>query len=148
MSDYVVGFCFDSKKEKVILIHKKRPDWQKNKFNGVGGKIEFGENEIECMIREFKEETGVETKEKDWKQFVELSGDYFSLHCFMCINDDYFENATTTTDEEIEKFNVVDIYHLNRDYLISNVPWMIQLCMDEDLGRMEVGVRYLNEIDE
>ena len=57
---YVVGFLFNPDMTEVVLIKKNRPDWQKGLLNGVGGKIESGEDPITAMIREFKEETGVE----------------------------------------------------------------------------------------
>ena len=56
---YVVGFLFNPDMTEVVLIKKNRPDWQKGLLNGVGGKIESGEDPITAMIREFKEETGI-----------------------------------------------------------------------------------------
>jgi len=39
MIEMVVGFLFDNFSENVLLIKKNRPAWQKDRLNGVGGKI-------------------------------------------------------------------------------------------------------------
>lgn len=39
MNSYVCGFLMSYDMDKVVLIKKNRPDWQKGKWNGVGGKI-------------------------------------------------------------------------------------------------------------
>jgi 8-oxo-dGTP diphosphatase len=65
MSDYkhwVVGFVFKNRDE-VTLVMKNRPEWQKGKLNGVGGKIEAGETSAQAMRREFKEEAGADIPE-------------------------------------------------------------------------------------
>ena len=54
---YVLGFVFSLDASRVLLIWKNRPEWQKGKLNGIGGKIEEGELPIDAMKREFSEET-------------------------------------------------------------------------------------------
>lgn len=55
---YVLGFVFNSSRTKVLLMKKLQPDWQKNKWNGIGGEIEENETPLEAMERESIEETG------------------------------------------------------------------------------------------
>ena len=55
---YVVGIVYN--KENVLLISKKRPTWQAGMLNGIGGKIEPGENPLQAMIRECKEECNLD----------------------------------------------------------------------------------------
>lgn len=59
---YVVGIVYN--KENVLLISKKRPAWQVGMLNGIGGKIEPGENPLQAMIRECKEECNLDIE--DW----------------------------------------------------------------------------------
>ena len=49
------------KDNKYLMLHriKKENDFNKDKWIGVGGKIEEGETPDECVIREVKEETGL-----------------------------------------------------------------------------------------
>lgn len=70
MIEYVAGFCFTENKKHVLLIEKNKPDWQKGKYNAVGGKIEMCESPIVAMHREFWEETGLSGV--NWELFCEL----------------------------------------------------------------------------
>jgi len=55
--------CFLEKDDKLLLLHtdyKSKLVW-----NGVSGYIDDGENETDAVIREIREEIGVETKQED-----------------------------------------------------------------------------------
>lgn len=69
--NYVCGFLFffAASRPQIALIRKEKPEWQKGKLNGVGGKIEDGETPAHAMWREFAEETGVSIAEGRWKNF-------------------------------------------------------------------------------
>jgi 8-oxo-dGTP diphosphatase len=49
----------------MLLLHrnKKENDMHEGKWIGLGGKIEAGESPDECILREFKEESGLELKQ-------------------------------------------------------------------------------------
>lgn len=53
--------CYLTVEGKTLLIHrvKKKNDMNHDKWIGIGGKFEFGESPEECMLREFREETGL-----------------------------------------------------------------------------------------
>lgn len=53
--------CYIEKNNKYLMLHriKKENDMNKNKWIGVGGKLETGETSDECLIREVREETGL-----------------------------------------------------------------------------------------
>ncbi len=53
--------CLLVKDDKILLAMKKR-GFGVGKWNGVGGKVEFGEKIIDAAIREAKEEIGVDVK--------------------------------------------------------------------------------------
>lgn len=59
MTRYVVGFAFTPDRRHVLLICKSRPDWQRGRYNGIGGKVEPNEDPVTAMRREFQEETSV-----------------------------------------------------------------------------------------
>ncbi len=56
--------CYVKKDNKTLMLHriKKENDMHKGKWNGLGGKLENGESPEECVIREVKEESGLEIK--------------------------------------------------------------------------------------
>lgn len=51
MKQYVVGFAFDHTMDHVLMLKRKKPPYQ-HLYNGVGGKIENGENPEQAMFRE------------------------------------------------------------------------------------------------
>ncbi|KEI05480.1 8-oxo-dGTP diphosphatase [Clostridium botulinum] len=60
----VATLCYIENDNKILLLHrvKKKDDVHEGKWIGVGGKVEQGETPEECVIREVKEETGLDIK--------------------------------------------------------------------------------------
>lgn len=58
MKKFVVIFLFTKDYKKVLMIKRNKPPY-KNCWNGIGGKIEGNETEIQATIRECFEETGI-----------------------------------------------------------------------------------------
>lgn len=57
-----LGFLMSPDGRRVLLVHRnKRPgDAHKGKYNGLGGKLEPGEDVLACLRREVREESGLE----------------------------------------------------------------------------------------
>lgn len=142
MQEYVVGFAFEDTYNKVILIEKNRPDWQKGKYNGVGGHIEEGETPIEAMVREFKEETGLDTSgEFSWKKFAVLEGSKFRVHVFSAsLLLSVFHSAQSITDEKISKCHIQAL----PEKMISNLKWLVPMGINawEDAYFREAIIKY------
>lgn len=58
MKKFVVLFLFTKDFKKVLMVKRNKEPY-KNCWNGIGGKIKEGENEIQATIRECNEETGI-----------------------------------------------------------------------------------------
>ncbi len=59
MKKYVVVFLFTKDYKKVLMVKRNKPPY-KGCWNGIGGKIEENETEIEAAIRECCEETEIQ----------------------------------------------------------------------------------------
>lgn len=98
---YVLGFAFTTLMDAVLLIQKKRPQWQAGCYNGIGGKIEPQESALAAMVREFKEETGVGTLLGDWHRFAVMQYQDAEIVCYVLRSSEKVKAAHTTTDEEV-----------------------------------------------
>lgn len=127
MKKYVTGFMFSANAEKVVLIRKLNPEWQKGLFNGVGGKVEVGETSLAAMVREFTEETGVNTKANDWTLFSNVyRKDYYDVDMFFARSDLAFTAKTV----EAEPISLLPVNPLPEN-LIPNLRWLIPLALDQ-----------------
>jgi len=56
-----LGYVLSPDGTRVLLVHRSRPgDTHRGKFNGLGGKLEPGEDIVSCLRRELREEAGIE----------------------------------------------------------------------------------------
>lgn len=133
MQEYVAGFLFNRDRSMVALVRKNRPEWQNGRLNGIGGKIEPGEGQVEAQRREFLEETGVDIPEHKWDMKVILEKDDDWRVYFFCAFDEAIWETRTVEDEEIIKMSV-DLV-MGDDKIIPNVKWIIGMCLDPLLGR-------------
>lgn len=133
MTKYVVGFMFNEKKDKVLLIRKNRPEWQKGRLNGVGGHIEeYDRNENQAMIREFREETNI--LHYGWKHFANIiRNNYddkdYNVYFYYSISDIMYEYENAT-DEVIE---IVSLDSFPRNDVIYNLNWLIFFALDKSV---------------
>jgi 8-oxo-dGTP diphosphatase len=118
---YVVGFMLDPTLSKVVLISKLRPEWQKGLLNGVGGKVEPGEDALAAMCREFAEEAGLEL---DWQHYLTLLTPHSHLSFFRCIGN--VHQATSVLDEEVGVYEISEV--MDRCDTMPNIRWCIQMA--------------------
>ena len=154
MKKYVLGFAFDHKKQIVVLIEKQKPDWQKGRYNGVGGKVEpYDDSPLDAMVREFEEETGLKTIAPMWKQFAtmifkdDIMGGEAQVYCFRMFNSD-IHKCKSMENEQIKRFHclpelfeVSDFQSWKVQPLISNLHVLIPMAMDENFTFCELNLK-------
>ena len=103
--NYVIGLIFDDK-NRILLINKLRPDWQKGYYNGIGGKVEGNETFMKAMIRETKEEANLDIK-KNWKLYHKdiLANVQINTY-YQKISSKEIEKFKSLTDEKVELFEI------------------------------------------
>ncbi len=69
--------CYIDDGERYLMLHrvKKKNDASHGKWIGVGGKCEANESPDECMLREVKEETGLDITEWHYRGIVTFISD-------------------------------------------------------------------------
>lgn len=135
----VVGFMFNRKETDVLLIEKKKPVWQEGLLNGIGGKVKNGESFLAAMIREFKEECGIFFEE--WRYIITMSGDDWEVQVFTSKTDDVFYFKSM----EEERVHLIRIDELDEYMHVSNLQWLIPMCLDSNGGK---GIDYVLSNDE
>lgn len=70
MKRYTLVIPYSDYHQRVVLLEKQSPAWQKGLLNFPGGKIEPNESGIACAARELFEETGIEV----WPDFLNYMG--------------------------------------------------------------------------
>lgn len=131
MTKYVAGFLFTPDRQQVVLVQKNKPDWQKGRHNGVGGKLEPDELWEDAMCREFREETGVTIPAHAWQHTVTLFNDHFECRFFRAFSTEA-HNVKTMETEEIALHHMQDVMS---GYLpvIDNLYWLLPLQLDMGL---------------
>lgn len=79
--------CYIEKDNKYLMLHriKKENDMNKDKWLGVGGHFEPGEDAQSCMMREVKEETGLTPLSYRYRGIVTFLSDIYApeqMHLF------------------------------------------------------------------
>ena len=125
MLNYVLAFIFSADLSKVLLIRKSRPDWQKGRYNGLGGKIEVGENIMDAGRREITEESGLKVRDLIQVGNMNLEGEWL-VEILAGIAD---AKAELSSGDE-GKVQWVPVADLPKEVL-PNLHWLVPLCINK-----------------
>jgi 8-oxo-dGTP diphosphatase len=126
MMYYTLGFLFSPDYNRVLLIKKNTPVWQAGKLNGIGGKLEPDEFAPYCMVREFKEETGLLITE--WSLIAQMKGLWGRVFVYSATSL-YIDDFTSPTDEKVDIYRVNDFAQLP---VIENLKFLVPLAANTD----------------
>ena len=70
----VLGYVTDPTRRRVLLVHRiaRSSDEQLGKYNGLGGKVESGEDVVAAMRRELMEEAALDATDLELRGTVSL----------------------------------------------------------------------------
>ena len=126
--------CYIEKENKYLMLHRtsKKKDGNKDKWIGVGGHFEEGESPEECLLREVKEETGLELTSYQFRGIVTFISDEWPDE-YMCLYtaDKYTGDIGNCDEGElvwVEKGKIMDLNIWEGDkiflkLLIENQPF-------------------------
>ena len=111
--------CYITRGDQVLMLHrvKKKNDINKDKWIGIGGKFEGSETPDECLLREAREETGLELTRWQCRAVVTFltenpeDGEYMYL-----FTADGFEGELKECDEG-------DLQWVDRSFLNELPKW-------------------------
>lgn len=83
--------CYLKIGEDTLMLHrvKKKNDVNHDKWIGIGGKFEHGESPEECILREFREETGLMLTQWAYRGIVTFVSDDWCEYMHLFTATDY-----------------------------------------------------------
>lgn len=136
--------CYIEKDDKYLMLHrtKKENDQSHDKWLGVGGKFEENESPDECVVREVKEETGLNLLSYRLRGVMTFVSDMWETEYMFIYTADKFEGKLTECDEGellwIEKSKILDLKLWEGDILFLKK-------LMEDCGFFTIKVQYQGE---
>lgn len=93
--------CYIEKENCYLMLHriKKENDENKDKWIGVGGKLEGGESPEECVLREVKEETGLTLKKYQYRGFITFVSNQWGTEYMHLFTATEYEGEMKECDE-------------------------------------------------
>ena len=104
--------CYLKKDEQYLLLYrnKKKNDYNKGKWIGVGGGLEKDETPDQCAIREIKEETGLDVHSLECAGEVDFIYDGYFEKMFIYEITDFSGNLIDCNEGELRWIPIKDIY--------------------------------------
>lgn len=107
--------CYLERGNEYLMLHriKKENDASHDKWIGVGGKCEGDESPDECMIREVKEETGLDVLHWKYRGIVTFVSDIWPceyMHLFTC--DQWKGKQITCNEGDLEWIDKKSLFDL------------------------------------
>jgi 8-oxo-dGTP diphosphatase len=124
-------YVIDKKQDATLMIHrvKKINDYHHGKWNGLGGKFEFGESPEDCARREIREESGLILKSMTLKGFITfpLFDGNEDWYVFLFISDEFEGEIIDSSEGNLEwipndKLTSINLWEGDKLF----IPWMFE----------------------
>ena len=110
--------CYITRDDQVLMLHrtKKEGDMNRDKWLGIGGKLEENESPDACLLREALEETGLTLTSWKCRGVVTFLSDRYEGEYMYLFTADGFEGSLKECDEG-------DLEWITREKLDSLPKW-------------------------
>ena len=115
MRSNLTTLCYIERDDSYLMMHrvKKENDINKDKWIGVGGHFEESETPEECLLREVREETGLELTSWKLRGIITFSTDiYPTEYMFLYTADGYTGEMIECNEGNLEWVKKTDVYDL------------------------------------
>ena len=114
------SLCYLEQDGKYLMLHrvKKAVDENRDKWIGIGGKFLEGESPEECMLREFREETGLRLLSWRYRGIVTFVSDEWGTEYMHLFTADAFEGTLSRDCPE------GDLEWIGKRDLLSKPIWV------------------------
>ena len=112
----ITTLCYLEKDNKYLMLHrtKKENDINKNKWLGVGGKLEKNEKPEQCLFREVKEETGLTLVDYIHRGIVIFNfNDDEPLYMYLYTSKNFVGEVQECSEGDLKWIDKSEIYNLN-----------------------------------
>ncbi len=136
MKHYTIGAFFNSPFYQEVLLIEKNSHGQKGKRNLPGGKVNFEENPLNAIVREFIEETGFVVPQNEWTYAGSiLCQSEYKVSVYVAVNN---HNIWWQPDYKEGYPAFVNVNRLP-DNIVPNLRWLIPFCADLHKRRKDKG---------
>ncbi len=130
-----LGYILSPDRKKTLLVHrnKRKDDQHLGKYNGLGGKMEPGEDVYQCLVREIREEAGIVCLETvlrgtiNWTGFGPNGENWLGF----IFRVDRFEGVPRSSNEEGD-LDWVDVDRLLELPMWEGDRFFLPLVFDDD----------------
>ncbi|MCZ8514528.1 8-oxo-dGTP diphosphatase [Paenibacillus filicis] len=127
--------CFIKRGDELLLLNRERAPWM-GIWNGVGGKLEPGETPDRSILREIREETGIELASVRFKGLVTWLTDgsrYGGMYTYLGEVAPSFPYPTPRpTEEGLLDWKAIDwILHPSNQGVAANIPLFLPLLLND-----------------
>ena len=93
--------CYLQQEDQYLMLHrvKKKNDMNQDKWIGIGGKLEAGESPEECLLREAREETGLQLTDYRFRGIVTFVSDQWDTEYMFLYTATGFAGEMKVCDE-------------------------------------------------
>ena len=115
MRQNITTLCYIEKDDCYLMLHrvKKAVDINKDKWIGIGGHLEEGESPEECLVRETREETGLELTDYSLRGVITFVTDsYPTEYMFLYTAAGFYGTLLSCDEGDLEWVPIKDVEKL------------------------------------